>query len=86
MRFQRKHLGDATLARVDAMEARRLAAFEALVERAVQAGQASADVPPALAARYLDTQIAMALMQLGAGQAEAVVAQQARLAFRALLP
>ena len=86
MRFRRHHLGEATLARINAMEARRLEVFEVCIERAAQAGHVSPNVPPALAARYLDTQLATMLMQLRAGQRPADVAEQARLAFQSLLP
>ncbi len=70
--------------RVRAMEERRRTVFEAWYRRGLARGEVDASVPAAVAARYIDSQLAIALAQLGVGESADVVAQQTRLAFRVL--
>lgn len=86
MRLGRTRLGEATMERVRSMEQHRWTVFEAWYRRSLDHGEVDPAVSPALAARYIDTQIAMALAQLGVGEPPELVAQQARLAFRSLYP
>jgi len=84
LRLARSRLGPETSARVRSMEQRRYDAFEDWYRRALARGEVDASIAPELAARYIDTQLATVLSQLGAGEAPELVLQQARLAFRTL--
>jgi len=84
MRLAGARLGPGTETRVRAMEQERREAFEAWYRRALERGEVDPSIPPELAARYIDTQLAMVLVQLRAGEPPDVVAKQARLALRVL--
>ncbi|MFT5681118.1 MAG: AcrR family transcriptional regulator [Myxococcota bacterium] len=84
MRLARSRLGPATEARVRSMEEHRWEVFEAWYRQALGRGEADASISPELAARYIDTQLATILMQLGAGEPPELVREQARLALRVL--
>ncbi|MFK7929860.1 MAG: TetR/AcrR family transcriptional regulator [Myxococcota bacterium] len=86
MRLVRARLGPTTKARLLAIELLRQDAFEAWFRRAVGRGEVDGSVPPELAGRYLDTQFAFVLLQLGAGEDAAGVRAQARIALRAFEP
>jgi len=84
LRLAQSRLGEATMQRLRAMERHRRQVFEDWYQRALDRGEVDPSIPPALAARYIDTQTATALAQLGVGEPAELVAQQARLAFRTL--
>ncbi|MFT4978971.1 MAG: AcrR family transcriptional regulator [Myxococcota bacterium] len=84
MRLARSRLGPMSTTRVRAMEQERREAFEIWYRRALERGEVDASISPELAARYIDTQLATVLVQLGAGEPPEVVRQQARLALRVL--
>ncbi len=86
MRLGRAQLGEATTKRIRTMEQHRRQVFQAWYRRALDRGEVNASVSPAVAARYIDTQIAMALALLGACEPAESVAEQTRLAFRTLRP
>ncbi len=84
MRLGRAHLGEATLERVRSMERHRRRVFEAWFRRGIERDEVDPSISPVLAGQYIDGQMAMALAQLGVGEPAQEVAQQLRLAFRAL--
>lgn len=86
MRLARSRLGPATEARVRSMEQHRREAFEAWYRRALGRDEVDASISPELAARYIDTQFATILMQIGAGEPPELVRNQGRLALRVLRP
>ena len=86
LRLGRTKLGEATLERIRAMEHDRRRIFAAWYQRGLARGEVDPSISPTLAGRYIDTQITMALAQLGVGEPAELVARQARLAFRALRP
>ena len=85
MRLAGERLGPATAELVRDLEAEHRRAYEAWFRRAVAAGEANADLSPKLAARYLDTQLAAVLVQMGLGVSSRRIRAQARLAVRPLL-
>lgn len=85
MRLATSRLGPETRARVFAIEAERIAAFEAWVRQAQALGEVSVALPPAFAARYIDAQLTLVLVQVAAGEPPERVRAQASLALGALL-
>lgn len=85
MRLGRATLGDTTTERVHSMEQRRRQVFEDWYRRGLANGEVDPSISPVLAARYIDTQFTVALAQLGVNVPPELVAEQARLAFRAIL-
>jgi AcrR family transcriptional regulator len=86
MRLLRKRLGELTRARLERIETRRLAAFEAWARRAGASGEITADISPEVAADFVDLQLASVLVQMGVGADPERIRTQARLAFQALRP
>ena len=84
MRVARSHLGPETQARLVAVEAERLAALAAWFRRALGSGEVDDSVSPGLAARFIDSQLTLLLLQMGAGEPPEDIREQARLAFRVL--
>lgn len=84
MRLARSHLGPKTGARLRAMDQERRDAFEAWYRRALERSEVDASISPELAARYIDTQLTVVLVQMGAGEPPELAAGQARLALRTL--
>lgn len=68
VRLTRPKLGPRTRGRMQAIERERLEAFEVWYRRALERGAANPALSPALAARYLDAQISILLLQMGAGE------------------
>ena len=86
MRLLRSGLGPKTTARLDAIEAERNAALEALYARALERGEAKTAISPEGAAQFMDAQFSMELLHMGMGQAPERVRAQARLAFEVFSP
>ena len=84
MRLGRTSLGEATLERIRSMEQHRRGVFEAWFQRGIERGEVDPSISAVLGGQYIDGQMAMALAQLGVGEPAEGVAQQLRLAFRAL--
>lgn len=84
MRLARSRLGPKCLAQLRAMEEERVTAFERWFLGAVERGEVDGSLPGRLAARYIDTQFATVLAQLGMGVPADEVKSQAELAMRAL--
>ena len=85
MRVVKSRLGPATAQRVRLLEEEQLSAFETLYRRALARGEANPEFSPKFAARYLDTQVASVLVQIGIGVAPELVRKQARLTMRPML-
>ncbi|TPV96869.1 MAG: TetR/AcrR family transcriptional regulator [Myxococcales bacterium FL481] len=85
MRLASPRLGPLAAEGVHKLASEHLRAYEAWFCHGVASGEANADVPAKLAARYIDTQFATALVQMGMGVAPALVRAQARLAVQPLL-
>lgn len=71
LRAVRARLGPLTRARLAAIEDERRQALRDWYSRAAERGEVGADLNPATAARYLDAQLSLALLQVGAGEAPA---------------
>ncbi len=84
MRISTSALGPQTSKRVRALEAEQQAAIYDWFRRGLERGDADPDLDPALAARYVDTQIACILTQMGEGVPSEQVRKQARLALSVL--
>lgn len=84
MRLLRAQLGPLTLAKLDAIEAERCAAFERWVARGIERGEVSPRFGAREAAEYIDAQFSMVLLHMGMGHAAETVRAHARLAVRAL--
>jgi AcrR family transcriptional regulator len=84
MRLLRPGLGPQTLARVDAIEAQRRAAFESLYADALTRGEANPALSARSAAQYLDAQVSMTLLHVGMGHPLEHVRTHARLALSVL--
>ena len=84
MRTQRAQLGPATEARLSQLERERRQALEAWYRRRLERGEVSDTVSPELAARYIDAQLSLLLLQMGAGEEPDLVRAQAQLALSAL--
>lgn len=84
LRLSRAHLGPQSRSRLEKMERTRLAAFEDRYRAAVSDGEADGAIPPDIAARYMDAQHALMLVQLEAGVSPEEVLAQARIAFSPL--
>lgn len=78
--------GPLTQKRVAAMVAESQAGYAALFQQAQARGETRDGIDPALAGRYLDTQINTILRRLAWHEPNAEIAAEARLAFSALLP
>lgn len=86
MRLAKPRLGEETLERLRTLEEERLNVFEDWYRKSLKSGEVSTTLDPALAARYIDTQFTIVLMQMSAGEPPDSVREVARLAFRLLLP
>jgi AcrR family transcriptional regulator len=84
MRLARSRLGPVTQARIQAMELRRLSAFEVWFEQALVKHEVEPSIPVDLAAHYIDTQLATILTQMSAGEEPERVRSLARMAFHVL--
>lgn len=85
MRMARASLGDRTAERLHAIEDERRAAFADRFARALADGEANPELSPDVAARYLDSQLTLLLLQMGAGEPAERVREEARLALRVLV-
>ncbi len=85
MRLAGPRLGPQTRRRVREVEDEQLTAFEARLLRARSSGELAPGIEPQLGARYLDTQFATVLVQMGVGVPRPLVRAQARLALGALV-
>ncbi len=84
MRLAHARLGPITQGKLRDLGQERLGALEDWYRRALEQRQVKSSISPALAAQYLDTQLAAILLQLGAGVPAEAVKAQARLALGAL--
>ena len=85
MRYAPGRLGPATLARVDSITNDLLSAYEACYLQAISRGEADPNVPPKLAARYVDIQLVSALLQMPLAGDAMLLRKQMHLALRSLL-
>ncbi|NDE17189.1 TetR/AcrR family transcriptional regulator [bacterium] len=85
MRYAPERLGPATLARVKIIEKDLLDAYESCYQRAVSRGEADPNIPPKLAACYIDMQMGAVLLQMPIVANPARLRQQMRLALRSLV-
>lgn len=85
MRLSPGRLGPEAATSVRALEAERVAAFEAWYARALERGEANAAHTPEFAARYLDNQFSSLLVQMGVDANPEDVRAEARLALSVLL-
>ncbi len=85
MRLSTPRLGPLTTAAVQAIRRERLEAIEAWAQGGLAAGVVDRSISSDLAARYIDTQLTMVLVQLATGEPPELIREQARLALRVLL-
>lgn len=85
MRLETHRLGPRTAARIRVLEEERLRAFETWYGHAVESGEADSNLSPAFAARYLDTQFSIVLLQMGSEVPPEQVREHAKLALSVLL-
>ena len=86
MRLRVEHLGPETAAQVRTLEGLQRDAYQDWYARAVAKREANADLDPAFAARYIDTQFSTILVQMAIGTRAEEIREQARLAVQPLLP
>jgi hypothetical protein len=84
MRESRMHLGEATRAQVDFLEAQGLATFRKWVELSKVKGEFSADMSAEFAAIYIDAQISYASSRLARGEDPETVKKILSVAFSML--
>lgn len=84
MRESRMHLGEATRAQVDFLEAQGLATFRKWVELSKVKGEFSADMSAEFAAIYIDSQISYASSRLARGEDPETVKKILSVAFSML--
>jgi len=85
MRVVSSHLGPATRARVEALGADARLRYADWVKRAKERGEITPSVPTNVAARFIDTQFTLLLVQMAAGAEPGLLRAQARLAFIGLI-
>lgn len=85
MRVLSSNLGPATEARVSALRTGARAAYTAWVTKAQTAGEIDAQLDPATAGAFLDSQMTALLVQAGLGEAPDSLRAQARLTFAGLV-
>ena len=86
MRYAPGRLGPATLTRVKMIEKDLLDAYEAWYQRAISRGEADPNIPPKLAACYVDMQMGAVLLQMPIASSPPRLLQQMQLALRSLVP
>jgi len=86
MRYAPGRLGPDTLARVDSITKDLLSSYETWYLRAISHGEADPNIPPNLAARYIDMQLVAVLLQMPLGVDPKLLRKQMQLALRSLLP
>lgn len=79
-------LGAATAAKVSAVTAEMVLAYERWFQRAQARGEVDATIPSPLGAHFIDTQLSAVLIQMRRREDPEIVRAQAQLAFRALTP
>ena len=84
-RLARRSVGPATDAQVAAIRADMRRGFTEWYARARSRGEVDADITPEFAARYLESQLANVLLQMGAGEDAVMLRAQARLALGRLV-
>lgn len=85
LRASRRTNGPATQARIDAMSEEQLQAFEGWFRLGLAQKEVNESVPPAIAARFIDAQLRMVMLQIVEGADPSTTRELARLAFQSLL-
>ncbi|MGB0646125.1 MAG: TetR/AcrR family transcriptional regulator [Bradymonadia bacterium] len=86
MRMTRQHLGEQSLARLEAIENERLSALVQWYAKAVEREEVNSALTPLEAAHFIDSQFTLLLMHMGNDRDANLVRQEARLAFSILAP
>ena len=85
MRLIRRHLGPASIARLESIEQERRTAFEQWYEEALARGEVNPEITPGEAAGFIDAQFTLILLHMGQEYRAEVVQRDARLAMSVLL-